>query len=210
VTFEVHRLGRVRYGDALALMEARVADRTAKRAPDTLYLLEHEPVFTLGRRGKSEHILASAEELSTAGIEVFATGRGGDVTYHGPGQVVGYPILDLAPDRKDVRRYVHDLEEVMIRAAASYGVSAGRVEGLIGAWVGEQKKIGAIGVRISRWVTSHGFAFNVASRLDGFRMIVPCGIGDRGVTSLSLELGREIAVAEAMDRLEAAFRSVFY
>jgi lipoyl(octanoyl) transferase len=205
---EVIRLGRVRYASALSTMEARVADRIAGSVPDTLYLLEHEPVFTLGRRAKRSNILVDASELSARGIEVFETGRGGDVTYHGPGQIVGYPVLDLSPDRRDVRKYVAGLEEVMIRTCARHGIEAGRSEGLIGAWIGP-RKIGAIGVRISRWVTSHGFALNVASELEGFRSIVPCGITDRGVTSLSQELGREIELAEAMQIVEEEFRAVF-
>ena len=206
---EVIRLGRVRYASALEIMEARVAERIADRVPDTLYLLEHEPVFTLGRRANRDNILVNASQLAARGIEVFETGRGGDVTYHGPGQIVGYPIIDLGPDRKDVRRYVQSLEEVMIRSCARYRIEAGRVEGLIGTWIDGSRKIGAIGVRISRWVTSHGFAFNVASALDGFNLIVPCGIGDRGVTSLSRELGREIGMEEAMQAIEEEFRALF-
>jgi lipoyl(octanoyl) transferase len=206
---EVIRLGRVRYASAMEVMEARVADRLANRVPDTLYLLEHEPVFTLGRRAERANVLASAEQLEQLGIEVVETGRGGDVTYHGPGQIVGYPVIDLNPDRKDVRKYVRGLEEVMIRTCARYGIEAGRVDGLIGTWIEGRRKIGAIGVRISRWVTSHGFAFNVASALEGFGLIVPCGITDRGVTSLSLELGREIGMGEAMRVIEEEFRGVF-
>jgi lipoyl(octanoyl) transferase len=205
---EVIRLGRVRYQSGLELMEARVAERIAGRVPDTLYLLEHEPVFTLGRRADRNHILVNASQLAERGIEVFETGRGGDVTYHGPGQIVGYPIIDLGPDRKDVRKYVAALEEVMIRTCARWGIEAGRVEGMIGTWI-DTRKIGAIGVRISRWVTSHGFAFNVARELDAFRMIVPCGISDRGVTSLSQELDRDVSLDEAMDAIEAEFRAVF-
>jgi lipoyl(octanoyl) transferase len=139
---------------------------------------------------------------------VFETGRGGDVTYHGPGQVVGYPIMDLAPDRKDVHRYVRDLEEVMIRTCADYGVIASRVPKLTGVWVGDEK-IGAIGVRIARWVTSHGFAFNVAVDLQPFSLIVPCGIRDRGVTSLEGLLGRDVAIDETMTRLTAHLAAVF-
>jgi lipoyl(octanoyl) transferase len=211
-TLHVERLGRVRYADAMDLMEARVKARMASEAPDTLFLLEHEHVLTLGRRADRGNIVASPELLAARGVEVFETGRGGDVTYHGPGQLVGYPVIDLAPDRKDVRRYVKDLEEVMIRASGRYGVEAGRLEGLIGTWVdvaGAGRKIGAIGVRISRWITSHGFAFNVSSDMDAFSLIVPCGIRDHGVTSLERELGRTISVDEVMDVVEDAFRDVF-
>ncbi|MCA9554826.1 MAG: lipoyl(octanoyl) transferase LipB, partial [Myxococcales bacterium] len=181
-------------------------------APDTLFLLEHEHVLTLGRRADKANIVASPELLAARGVEVFETGRGGDVTYHGPGQIVGYPVIDLAPDRKDVRRYVHDLEEVMIRVAGRYGVEAGRIDGLIGTWVdveGAGRKIGAIGVRISRWITSHGFAFNVSSDMDAFSLIVPCGIRDHGVTSLERELGCPMSLEEALDRVEDEFRAVF-
>ena len=171
-------------------------------------LLEHEPVFTLGRNARAENLLFPADALRRRGFEVFETGRGGDVTFHGPGQVVGYPILDLAPDRKDVHRYVRDLEEVMIRTCAEYGILAGCVSGLTGVWVGNEK-IGAIGVRIARWVTSHGFAFNVALDLQPFSLIVPCGIRDRGVTSLERLLGHSVSVGEAMARLATHFAAVF-
>src|SRR5262249_6888382 len=140
------------------------------------------------------------QELRARGFDVFETGRGGDVTYHGPGQIVGYPILHLAPDRCDVHRYVRDLEEGMIRACADHGGSAARVAGMTGAWVGDQK-IGAIGVRIARWVTSHGFALNVSTDLAPFSLIVPCGIRGRGVTSLEGRLGRAVPIADVADRL---------
>jgi len=198
----------VPYAAGLELQERLVADRQAGRVPDTLLLLEHDPVFTLGRNARAEHVLFPADALRARGFDVFETGRGGDVTYHGPGQVVGYPILDLAPDRCDVHRYVRDLEEVMIRACADYGVAAGRVAGLTGTWVGEEK-IGAIGVRIARWVTSHGFAFNVANDLRPFQMIVPCGIRGRGVTSLERLLGRVVPMADAEARLARHFAAVF-
>jgi lipoyl(octanoyl) transferase len=205
---EVRRLGRVPYAEGLDLQARLVADRQAGNISDTLLLLEHDPVFTLGRNARAEHVLFPEAELRARGFEVFETGRGGDVTYHGPGQVVGYPILDLAPDRCDVHRYVRDLEEVLIRTCADYGVSAGRVPGMTGAWVGEAK-IGAIGVRIARWVTSHGFAFNVAGDTSPFGLIVPCGIRGRGVTSLERLLGRAVAVDAVTDRLATHLAAVF-
>jgi len=182
---EICRLGSIPYGDALTLQRRLVEDRRADRIPDTLLLLEHPSVITLGAKGDGgrSHVVASPEKLAARGIEIHETGRGGDVTFHGPGQIVGYPILDLRPDRMDVHRYVRDLEETLIRLAADYEIVATRVKGLTGVWVG-QEKLAAIGVRISRWITSHGFALNVATNLDDFSLIVPCGITDRGVTSL--------------------------
>jgi len=185
-----------------------VRERQAGQVEDQLLLLEHDPVFTLGRNARHEHVLLDDAELRARGFELFETGRGGDVTYHGPGQLVGYPILDLAPDRQDVHRYVRDLEEVMIRVCADFAVAAGRIAGLTGAWVGREK-IGAIGVRISRWVTSHGLALNVAPDLSPFSLIVPCGIRGHGVTSLERQLGRTVALDEVMDRLSARFAEVF-
>lgn len=212
---DVRRLGQVPYGDALELQRTLVDDRKAGRIPDTLLLLQHPHVLTLGVKGDGGrgHILAPPGRLHALGVEVFETGRGGDVTYHGPGQIVGYPVIDLDPDRRDVHRYVRDLEEVMIRVCAEHGVPAGRVGGLTGAWVtppgGPPEKIGAIGVRISRWVTSHGFAFNVATDLDFFRLIVPCGIGDRGVTSLARATGRVQDVGGVEDQIVRHFGDVF-
>ncbi len=176
--------------------------------PDTLLLLEHDPVFTLGRNARQEHVLFPEETLRAQGYEVFEAGRGGDVTFHGPGQLVAYPILDLSPDRKDVHRYVRDLEEVMMRLCADYAVAASRVEGRTGCWVGDDK-IGAIGVRISRWVTSHGLAFNVATDLQAFGLIVPCGISGKGVTSLRKLLDREVSMPDVMERLTTHFCAVF-
>jgi lipoyl(octanoyl) transferase len=181
-------LGTVAYADALELQQRLVEQRKSEAIPDTLLLLEHPPVITLGRAAHRSNVIAGDDYRSAAGVELFETGRGGDVTFHGPGQVVGYPIIGLAPDRCDIRRYVRDLEETMIRTAAEFGVTAGRVAGLTGVWVGEEK-LGAIGVRISRWVTMHGFAFNVRTQLEYFDMIIPCGIQDHGVTSLEKILG---------------------
>jgi lipoyl(octanoyl) transferase len=225
----VRRLGVVPYGEALGLQQQLVEQRKAGAIPDTLLLLQHPHVLTLGVRGDGgrSHILAADEALRERGVEVVETGRGGDVTYHGPGQIVGYPIIDLDPDRRDVHRYVRDLEEVMIRVCAAYGVGAGRIAGLTGAWVradepsrsgdmdglprssGPAEKIGAIGVRISRWVTSHGFAFNVNTDLEFFRWIVPCGIADRGVTSLAREIGAEIPLIEVEARFVQFMGDVF-
>jgi lipoyl(octanoyl) transferase len=205
----VRRLGLVPYGEALEQQKALVEERRAGRVPNLLLLLQHPAVITLGvRRDSRSHVMATEGELAMQGIEVHESGRGGDVTYHGPGQIVGYPILDLRPHRCDVHRYVRDLEEVMIRVCADYGIAAHRVEGLSGAWVGTEK-IGAIGVRISRWITSHGFAFNVATRLENFQLIVPCGIADRGVTSLAKLLGQAPAITEVEDRFIRRFAEVF-
>jgi lipoate-protein ligase B len=198
----------VPYGAGLALQEDRVDARKRNAIPDTLLLLEHEPVFTLGRNARIEHLLLPREELERRGFAVFDCGRGGDITYHGPGQVVGYPIFLLDPDRRDVHRYLRDLEEVLVRTLASYGVEAGRIPGLTGVWVGTEK-IAAIGVRISRWVTSHGFALNVSNDLAPFGLVVPCGIRDKGVTSLARVLGRDVPLAEIMDRLAGETAAVF-
>ena len=212
---EVRRLGTVSYAEALAIQRALVEERRADRVPDLLILLQHPPVITLGVKGDGgrSNVVATPDRLAELGIAVEETGRGGDVTYHGPGQIVGYPILDLRPDRQDVHRYVRDLEDVMIRTCAGYGLEAGRIAGLTGAWLGVEngpaEKIGAIGVRISRWVTSHGFAFNVSTRLDHFQLIVPCGIADRGVTSLEKATGRTIPIEEVEDRLIENFAAVF-
>lgn len=207
---EVRRLGTVPYADALALQRALVEDRRADRVGDVLLLVEHPHVLTLGVKGDGgrSHILASAAALAARHIEVHETGRGGDITYHGPGQIVGYPIVNLKPDRCDVHRYVRDLEEVLIRTAADFGIVAGRIPGLTGVWVGGEK-LAAIGVRIARWVTSHGFAFNVTTDLDYFNLIVPCGIADRRVTSLERLLGRAVDRLEVEDRLIAHFCSAF-
>ena len=207
---EVRHLGTVGYQEALTLQRALVEDRRADRVPDLLLLLQHPPVITLGVKGDGgrSHIVAPAERLAELGVEISETGRGGDVTYHGPGQVVGYPILDLRPDRCDVHKYVRDVEQVMIRVCADYGIVAGRINGLTGAWVGGDK-IGAIGIRISRWITSHGFAFNVNTDLDHFKLIVPCGISDGGVTSLEKLIGRHVPIADVEEQLARHFCDVF-
>jgi lipoyl(octanoyl) transferase len=207
---EVRRLGLISYAEGLEIQKALVEQRKAGQIPDQLLLLEHPPVITLGvkTRNNRSNIVAEPATLEAEGVEVFETGRGGDVTYHGPGQLVGYPIIDLKPDRCDVHAYVRDIEEVMIRAAAAFGVQARRLPGLTGAWVGNEK-LAAIGVRIAKWVTSHGFAFNVNTSLAHFDFIVPCGISDKGVTSLERLLGRPIPMAEVESAIERAFRDVF-
>lgn len=207
---EVRRIGVIPYADALVMQRSLVDDRRAGRVDDLLLLLEHPHVLTLGVRGDGgrSHILATADALAARGIDVHETGRGGDITYHGPGQIVGYPILDLKPDRCDVHRYVRDLEDVLMRTAADYGLQTGRVEGLTGVWAGREK-LAAIGVRIGRWITSHGFAFNVTTDLDYFSLIVPCGIADRGVTSLVRALGRPVDRVEVENCIVGHFCDVF-
>jgi lipoyl(octanoyl) transferase len=206
---DVRRLGRVSYGDALALQEGLVKERRAGEIPDTLLLLEHPHVITLGSGSHAEHVLVSDEERAARGIELFATGRGGDVTYHGPGQLVGYPILDLKPDRQDLHRYLRDLEEMLIGVFAEFGIEGGRKEGLTGVWA-EDRKIAAIGVRVSSgWITSHGFALNVATDLSYFGAIVPCGIRQHGVGSLSQELGRPVTLDEASAAVIRAMERTF-
>jgi len=206
----VRRLGLVPYDEALALQASLVEERRHGRIHDQLLLLQHPPVITLGVRARDsrDHVLAGPDALAAMGVAVFETGRGGDVTYHGPGQLVGYPILDLNPDRRDVHRYVRDLEEVLIRTAAAFGVTAGRVAGLTGVWVGDEK-LAAIGVRISRWITSHGFAFNVDTNLDHFRLIVPCGLTGKGVTSLEQLLGAPVPMADVEAAVTRSFCAVF-
>jgi lipoyl(octanoyl) transferase len=210
-TLHVRSLGVVPYDEALALQRSMVEDRRAGRIGDTLLLLQHPHVITVGVRGDGgrSHILASRDALAARGVPIAETGRGGDVTYHGPGQVVGYPIIDLNPDRRDVHRYVRDLEEVLIRTAADFGIEAERVAGLTGVWVGREK-LAAIGVRIARWITSHGFALNVSTNLDYFNLIIPCGIADRGVTSLERLLGRAVELDDVERRLAQHFNNVFH
>jgi lipoyl(octanoyl) transferase len=205
---ETRYLGLKPYAEAHELQQRLVEKRKLDEAHDQLLLLEHPHVITLGRAANRANVLADERMREKLGVELFETGRGGDVTYHGPGQIVGYPIIKLAPDRCDVRRYVRDLEEVLIRVSADFGVKAGRIEGLTGVWVGEEK-LAAIGVRISRWVTMHGFAFNVATDLDYFRLIVPCGISDHGVTSLQKLLGHPIEMRAAEESMTRHFGGVF-
>ena len=206
---DVRRLGRVSYADALELQANLVARRRAGEVPDTLLLLEHPHVITLGSGSHAENVLVSPEERAERGIELFETGRGGDVTYHGPGQLVGYPILDLKPDRQDLHRYLRDLEEMLIGVLGEFGLAAGRKEGLTGVWV-DDRKLAAIGVRVSSgWITSHGFALNVTTDLSFFGAIVPCGIRDHGVGSISQEAGRPVSLAEAEAAVVRQMERVF-
>lgn len=206
---EVRRLGTVPYAEGLEIQAELVKRRRAGEIPDTLLLLEHPHVITLGSGSHEEHVLLGPEERAARGIELFPTGRGGDVTYHGPGQLVGYPILDLKPDRQDLHRYLRDLEEALIVALAAFGLEGGRKEGLTGVWV-EDRKLAAIGVRVSSgWITSHGFALNVSTDLSFFGAIVPCGIREHGVGSLSGELGRAVPMGEAEAAVLRGLERVF-
>ncbi len=208
-TLELRELGVVPYAEGLELQAELVTKRRAADIPDTLLLLEHPHVVTLGSSSDAAHVLADQVERDRLGIELFKSGRGGDVTYHGPGQLVAYPILDLQPDREDLHRYLRDLETVLIGVAASFDVHAERSEGLTGVWT-EMGKLAAIGVRVSSgWITSHGVALNVSTDLDYFGTIVPCGISDGDVTSLQRELGRPVSVSEASESLVERFADVF-
>ena len=203
---EVRRLGRVGYANALALQKELEAEVIAERGRDYLLLLEHPHTFTIGRRAKEDGVLATAELLRKLGVEVFEINRGGKVTYHGLGQIVGYPIVSLSPDREDVHRYVRELEEVLIRTMADFGIDAFRIEGLTGVHTAEGK-VAAIGVHIKRWVTTHGFALNVNTDLSYYNWIIACE--GEPVTSMDKLLGRELSLGEVEDRLEVNFCDVF-
>jgi lipoyl(octanoyl) transferase len=218
-------LGLIGYAEAYALQKRIVAARKAEALEDVLLICEHPHVITQGRNGKREHLLATENVLRQKGISLYETSRGGDITYHGPGQIVGYPILNLAAIRRDVVWYVRMLEEVMIRATTDYGVNAIREPSKTGIWIatktspqsshstpsgeGAPEKLGAIGVHISRWVTSHGFAYNVATDLRFFDLIVPCGIADRKATSLEKLLSRRVDSQEVAGHLTRHFGEVF-
>lgn len=203
---EVQRLGRVGYANALDLQKDLEDEVIAERKNDYLLLLEHPHTYTLGRRSKGDGVLATAEMLEQMGAEVFEVNRGGRVTYHGPGQIVGYPIVSLSPDREDVHRYVREIEEVLVRTMADFDIKAFRIEGLTGVHTIEGK-VAAIGVHIKRWVTTHGFALNVNTDLRYYNAIIACE--GEPVTSMDRLLGREIGLTEVEDRLEANFRDVF-
>jgi lipoyl(octanoyl) transferase len=204
----VERLGVVEYAQALRVQQEKVAQRKAGLIPDTLLLLQHPHVYTLGRNAKPEHLLLSRERLATLTVQVFETDRGGDITYHGPGQLVGYPILDLKKHRQDIAWYMRSLEDVFIQFAADFGIRAGRISGLTGVWVGDNKLV-AMGVHISRWVTSHGFACNVNTDLHFFDWIVPCGLKHKGVTSLAKLLGMTVEIEAVTKRVVEEFGRVF-
>ncbi|MHB1134037.1 MAG: lipoyl(octanoyl) transferase LipB [Chloroflexota bacterium] len=205
---QLRHLGLVPYKQAWDLQAELVRARKAGETNDQLLLLEHPHVYTLGRRGGLEHVLLGQDELARRGIELFEVDRGGDVTYHGPGQLVGYPIIDLRRWGVDAHRYVWGVEETIIRTLAEYGLEAQRAPGYTGVWLGEEK-ICAIGVRISGGVTSHGFALNVNTDLSYFAHIVPCGIVGRGVTSLARVLGHGVPLAQVADQVAAHFAAQF-
>lgn len=203
------RTGRLAYRSGLDLQAERVAARRAGQVPDALFLVEHDHVVTLGTGTRREHLLHDESQLRARGYDVAEAGRGGDVTYHGPGQLVGYPVLALEPERRDLHRYLRDLEDVVIRALADFSLPAGREEGLTGVWI-PGGKVAAIGVRVSSgWITSHGFALNVDPDLDRFSAIVPCGIADRPVTSMARALGAAPDPAAVERSVVRAFADVF-
>ena len=212
----VARLGRVPYQEAWALQRELVELRKANEIPDTLLTLEHDPVVTLGRNAGVESLLWGEEHLKAQGVELVISDRGGDATYHGPGQLVAYPILDLRPDWADVPRFVRTLEQVMLDVCASYDLEGGRVEGAPGAWLLADehspldRKLGAVGARISRWVTHHGVALNINTHLPHFKLIVPCGLADKGVSSVANELGEQVDFEQARERFIEAFATRFH
>ena len=209
IALEVQDLGLVPYAEALALQSDLVGRRRAGDIPDQLLLLQHPHVITLGTASSRAHIGADQSRLQELGIDLGDVGRGGDVTYHGPGQLVGYPILDLEPDRKDVHRYLRDLESVLVHTLGEMGIQGEPVPDLTGVWV-DGRKIAAIGVRISSgWITSHGFALNVSNDLSFFETIVPCGIQDVSVTSVSQELGRAVGVPDILGIVSRPVSEVF-
>ncbi|MBW2061550.1 MAG: lipoyl(octanoyl) transferase LipB [Deltaproteobacteria bacterium] len=205
---KVYQLGLAEYGQAFQIQERLQQRRIKGETTDTLLLLEHPPTLTIGSENDLENLLVSKEELIKRGISLFPADRGGGITWHGPGQLVGYPILDLKEKGQDIRKFIHDVEEVIIRTLSDLSIASSRDENHIGVWVG-QKKIAAIGVRIKKWVTKHGFALNVSSDLTHFSLINPCGITDRGVTSINRVLGRSVSMDFIMERVVVHFSKVF-
>ncbi|MBW3660503.1 MAG: lipoyl(octanoyl) transferase LipB [Gemmatimonadetes bacterium] len=207
--FAVRRLGRLPYRAAWDLQRRLVVERAEGRIPDTLLLLSHPPVVTVGRGGGQAHVLVTAEALAARGVDLVHTDRGGDVTFHGPGQIVGYPIVDLTGRGRDLHRYMRDVEETVVLALDRFGIEAGRIAGLTGVWSGGAK-VAAIGIRVSRWIAHHGFALNVDTDLSYFDLIVPCGIADRPVTSMEELLGRPLHRGDVEVALEESFGDVFH
>jgi lipoate-protein ligase B len=204
----VSNIGRTRYADAWTLQQELWTLRQAGAIEDILLLTEHEHVYTLGKSTDDNHLLASDEELKISGTDVFHIDRGGDITYHGPGQIVGYPIIDLHNYFLDIHRYLRSLEDVIIRTLAAFGIMAGREEDMTGVWVNEEK-IAAIGVKVSRWVTMHGFALNVQTDLSRFDRIIPCGIFHKGVTSMQRTLGQQVPIDSVQKTIVESFTDVF-
>ncbi len=204
----VSNLGKTRYAETWDLQRRIFELRHRGLIGDVLLLTEHHHVYTLGKGGDENHLLASDDELSREGIEVFRIDRGGDITYHGPGQVVGYPIIDLNSYSPDIHKYLRSLEEVLIQTLAGYGIDGVREEGMTGVWV-KGEKVAAIGVKVSKWVTMHGFALNVNTDLQKFNRIIPCGIFHKGVTSLQRLLGREVPIDDVEQKVTESLSAVF-
>lgn len=214
--FEVRRLGHVDYKAAWDLQRDLFDRRLKNEIPDTLLLCQHSHTYTVGKNGTdnvSKHLLLNHEQLRSHGIDVFEIDRGGDITYHGPGQVVGYPILDLNAHYRDVHRYLRDLEEAIIQTVKRWGIIGKRIDGVTGVWVDTPRgpeKLCAIGVKVTRWITMHGFALNVNTNLDYFNHIIPCGISDKGVTSMAVLTGASVDLDDVQDEIEIAFDRVFF
>jgi lipoyl(octanoyl) transferase len=204
----VYDLGIIPYHEALQLQRKTITELQHGSGREALFLLEHPHVVTLGRSGSENSLLQNRDQLDQRGIELVATDRGGNVTYHGPGQLVGYPILSLEPGRQDIRRYVTDIESVLIGALAEYGITGGRHTGYRGVWL-EERKIASVGIRISRWVTSHGFALNVNTDLSYFSAINPCGIEGCSMTSIQNELGRTMDMVDVKHTVTKIFSRIF-
>ncbi len=216
LSFNVRRLGLIPYEEAWDLQKHLFEQRLNDEIPDTLVLCQHPHTYTVGKNGTdnvSKHLLLNHQQLREHGINVFEIDRGGDITYHGPGQLVGYPILNLNHHYRDVHRYLRDLEEVVIQAIGKWGIAGKRLEGITGVWVDTGRgpeKLCAIGVKVTRWITMHGFALNVSPNLDYFNHIIPCGISDKSVTSMASSLGRDVDFQEIEDAVVKSFESVFF
>lgn len=205
----VINLGRTKYAEAWDLQKKIFSVKLEQRISDVLLFTEHEHVYTLGKAADDNHLLAKNEELSKKGVDVYWIDRGGDITYHGPGQIVGYPIIDLNQHYNDIHRYLRDIEEAIIRTLANYGITAGREPEFTGVWV-KNEKIAAIGVKVSKWITMHGFALNINTDLSYFDRIIPCGIFHKGVTSLKNILGKEVSLTEVQRHLVSHFSQLFH